>query len=413
MSRRPRIAYLPGLAPYPPPLIGPSLRISRLIRELLEEFDVALLCPADVDSVTITENWELGKRLLRIVTIPRPQPLGRRDALWGSVASTAKAAAITSLPGQRPRMFDWAWSEELIHATRQALSELDIDAVWAYKIWSAEMARAAGAKRIIADIDDLQGEAMVKELADGPPFKRKVLHQIQARNLVRYERRLLQRYSAVAICKQDDAALIEADRPERIHVVPNGADIPDVVDRSRVSPAELLFVGTLSWDPNIEAMRQLVEQILPAIQETFSGARLTVAGRSPTPDEVRALLSRPSVELHESPISLTEFYSRATLGVAPLLRGGGTSIKTLESLAYALPTVVTPVAARGTGLEDGKHLLVASSNREFAAACVRLLNNPAEARALGDAGRQEVLRRFSWQAAGARARAAVHSVLDR
>jgi len=412
MSRRPLIAFLAGLAPYPPPLIGSSLRIARLLRELHREFDIALLCLADVDTATIVDNWELGKELTRIVAVPRPKPLGKRDAIWGSILTCVKATVVTSLPNQRPRMFDWGWSDELVDATRRTLNELDIDAVWATRSWSGEMARAAGANRIIVDVDDFQGDLMVRELAQLRPYKRKALHLIQAKNLLKYERRLLRRYSAIAICKQEDSALVEPDSPQRIHVVPNGVDFPSGVDRSRVSPAELLFVGTLSWSPNMEAMRQLVEHILPTIQETFAEASLTVAGRSPTPEEVRSLLSRPNVQLRESPVSLTEYYSRASIGVAPLLRGGGTSIKVLESLAYALPTVVTPVAARGLGLEDGKHLLIASSNRDFAAACVHLLKNPAKARALGEAGREEVLRRFSWQSAGASARAAIHAVLE-
>jgi glycosyltransferase involved in cell wall biosynthesis len=412
MSRRPLIAFLAGLAPYPPPLIGSSLRISRLIRELHAEFDIALLCLSDVETDTITENWELGKQLKRIVAVPRPEPLGKRDAIWGSLASSAMATIVTSVPGQRPRLFDWAWSERLVAATRQTLRELNVEGVWATRFWTAEMARAAGAKRIIVDIDDFQGGAMVRELAESPPYKRKMLHVVQAANLVRYERRLLKRFSAVAICKQEDAALLETNAPERIHVVPNGVDLPVSVDRSRVNSGELLFVGTLSWEPNIEAMRQLVEAILPAVRESFPGATLTVAGRSPTPDHVRALLSQPHVALHESPVSLDEFYTRAAIGVAPLLRGGGTSIKVLESLAYALPTVASPVAARGLGLEDGKHLLIADSSREFAAAILHLLNEPTKARALGDAGRREVLRRFSWQAAGESARAAMRSVLE-
>jgi len=412
MNRRPLIAFLSGLAPYPPPLIGASLRIARLVRELHTEFDVALLCLSDVDADMITANWEFGKQLKRIVTIPRPKPLGKRDAMWGSIPASAKAAIVTSMPGQRPRIFDWAWSEHLVEATRQAIREFNIEAVWASRFWTGEMARAAGASRIIVDVDDFQGEPMVRELAEGQPYKRKLLHVIQAKNLVRYERRLLRRFSAVSICKQEDAAFLETRASERIHVVPNGVDLPDSVDRSRVSAAELLFVGALSWDPNIEAMRQLVEAILPAMRESFPATTLTVAGRSPTPDHVRTLLSQPDVTLQESPMSLDEFYSRATIGVAPLLRGGGTSIKVLESLAYALPTVASPVAARGLGLEDGKHLLLATSTREFTAACLHLLNDPAKARALGEAGRQEVFRRFSWQAAGARAREAMRSVLD-
>jgi|SRR5678815_2483557 glycosyltransferase involved in cell wall biosynthesis len=412
MSRRPVIAFLSGLAPYPPPLIGASLRIARLVRELQAEFDVTLLCLSDVDAEVMTANWEFGKQLKHIVTIPRPKPLGKRDAMWGSVPASAKAAIVTSIPGQRPRIFDWAWSEQLVAATRQAIREFKIEAVWAMRFWTGEMARAAGANRIIVDVDDFQGELMVRDLAEGQSYKRKMLHVVQAKNLVRYERRLLRRFSAVAISKHEDAALLETRDPERIHIVPNGVDLPVSVDRSRLSAGELLFVGTLSWGPNIEAMRQLVEAILPAMRESFPAARLTVAGRSPTPDDVRTLLSQPGVTLHESPMALDEFYSRATIGVAPLLRGGGTSIKVLESLAYALPTVASPVAARGLGLEDGKHLLIATSTRDFAAACLHLLNDPAKARALGEAGRQEVLRRFSWQTTGERARRAMWSVLE-
>ena len=412
MSRRPLIAFLAGLAPYPPPLIGSSLRISRLVRELHREFDVALLCLADVDTKAIVENWELGRELTRIVAIPRPEPLGQRDAIWGSIPACAGATLVSSMPGQRPRMFDWAWSPALIESTRQTLSELNVEAVWATRIWCAEMARAAGARRIIVDVDDFNGDAMVRELDSLRPYKRKVLHRIQAKSLARYERRLLNRFSAVAICKAEDTALLDTNSSERVHIVPNGVDLPDSIDRSKVNPAELLFVGTLSWGPNMEAMQDLVDEILPAVRRALPAAHLTVAGRSPTPDSVRSLLSRPAVQLHESPLSLAEHYSRATIAVAPLRRGGGTSIKVLESLAYAVPTVVTPSAARGLGLEDGKHLLVASSAAEFADACLYLLNNQAEARALAETGQNEVLRRFSWQAAGERARDAVRSLLQ-
>ena len=412
MSRRPRIAFIAGLAPYPPPLIGATLRIGSLIRELQEEFEVAFVCLSEVDSQTIRENWKLGRSPACVVAVPRPLPLGRKDALWGSVASCLKAAVVTTIPGQRPRMFDWAWSPEFIAELRRVLRELNIDVVWATKIWMAEMARAAGAKHIIVDNDDFQGTLMTEELSRNRWYKRKALHSIQARNLVRYERRLLKRFDAAVICKSEDAALVESSNGARLHVVPNGIDVPDTVNRTNVGSSDMLFVGTLSWPPNIDAVTELVQQTLPLVRREVPTARLIVAGRGPVPDDVRSLFAADAAELHESPLSLEEFYSRTAISVAPLATGGGTSIKVLESLAHAIPTVASSVAARGLGLVDGKHLRIADTVDEFATACIRLLRHPDEAAALGLAGREEVMRRFSWKTAGVSARDAVRRLLS-
>lgn len=411
MSRRPLIAFLAQLPVYPPPLVGSMIRITRLVRELNEQFDIAFVCPADVETKDLVEHWDMGKRLARVVAVPLAKGPPGQDAWWGSTLSCLKAAIVTSVPGQRPRIFDVAWSGQMVDATRLFLREFDVKAVWATRTWTAEIARAAGAKRIIVDVDDFQGALLQKELDESPWYKRKPLHRIQVKNLIRYERRLLDRYHSVAICKEEDAAFLDVSTTERIHLVPNGVDIPETVARTRVRPHELLFVGTLSWPPNSQAIRQLVAEILPAVQAEVPTATLNVAGRGPA-EELRSLLTRPDVELHESPLSLTDYYSRAAIAVAPLERGGGTSIKVLEGLAYGLPTVATPTAARGLALEHGRQLLIASSPREFAAACIRLLNNPSEAQALGEAGRREVLRRFSWQASGARAREAVDRLIS-
>jgi glycosyltransferase involved in cell wall biosynthesis len=128
-------------------------------------------------------------------------------------------------------------------------------------------------------------------------------------------------------------------------------------------------------------------------------------------EELRQLLASAGAELHESPATLDAFYDAAAISVAPLQAGGGTSIKVLESLAHAVPTVATPTAVRGLDLSAGIHLAVADSAAEFAAACIDLLRAPERALALGRGGREEVFRRFSWDAAGANARAALRQLL--
>jgi glycosyltransferase involved in cell wall biosynthesis len=65
-------------------------------------------------------------------------------------------------------------------------------------------------------------------------------------------------------------------------------------------------------------------------------------------------------------------------------------------MAYALPAISTTRGALGEVVEDGRTALVAGPNAaEFAAAMLRLLRDRGLQKQLGQAGREEVRRRFS------------------
>ncbi|MBF0375826.1 MAG: glycosyltransferase, partial [Alphaproteobacteria bacterium] len=71
----------------------------------------------------------------------------------------------------------------------------------------------------------------------------------------------------------------------------------------------------------------------------------------------------------------------------------GIQNKVLEAMAMALPVVCTPQALEG--IEAGEVELAADAP-SFAAAVLRLLAAPDEARALGQAARQRVLADHAW-----------------
>jgi len=305
------------------------------------------------------------------------------------------------------------WSTELVAKVRKLFEELPIEAVWANGSRMAEMARAAGARRILVDIGDFDGDLMRQRLSETRFFYRKPLHQVQVAHLRRYERQLPRRFEAVATCKGEDMALLAKVKDTPAHVVPNDIDLPEASSPRNPHPFELLFVGTLYYPPNIDALTNFVTGILPTIQLALPKATLTVAGRGPVPEELRQLLRRPGITLNESPASLTSAYAGASVCVAPLGHGSGTSIKVLEALAHGVPIVATPMGARGLGLHDGVHIRVAENNQDFAAACVALMTDSAYAEGLAKAGVEEVNRRFSWEAVGVEARRALSGLLGR
>ena len=410
-SRRPLVAYFADVAPYPRPLYGAQIRVEHLIRELLREFDVALVCQSSVSEAELASRWELGSRLVRIVTAPRRKLPESSYPEWGSLTNSIRAALRIAVPAVRPAFHEVVWSDELVEKARELFSELPIEAVWASRTWMAEIARQAGGRRIHVDVDDFEGHLMLERVARNPFYRRKPLHWMQAVHLDRYERHLTRRFQSVSVCKSEDLARLSRGARARMCVVPNGIDVPSGALPQAREPYTMIFVGALWYEPNAAGLRWLVSDVLPQVRQHLPEATLIVAGRGPLSEDLPELLRGPGIEVHESAASLDALYARASLSVAPLLIGGGTSIKVLESLAHGVPTVATPVAVRGLGLEAGRHIAVAASAEAFANACAELLRNPPAAHEMAVAGRTEVARRFTWEATGSAARDAVRTLL--
>ena len=74
--------------------------------------------------------------------------------------------------------------------------------------------------------------------------------------------------------------------------------------------------------------------------------------------------------------------------------GLGTALQ--SAMAYASPVLSTTRGALGEVVEDGRTALVAEPNSQsFASAIIQLIGDAALQKKLGEAGRQEVIDRFS------------------
>jgi glycosyltransferase involved in cell wall biosynthesis len=60
----------------------------------------------------------------------------------------------------------------------------------------------------------------------------------------------------------------------------------------------------------------------------------------------------------------------------PLSAGGGTRFKILEAMAWGLPVIATPIAAEGTGLEDGEEIQIAETDDALARSVIALCAEP-------------------------------------
>jgi len=175
--------------------------------------------------------------------------------------------------------------------------------------------------------------------------------------------------------------------------------VPNVVDVAAIEPVRpvrgeqrALFVANFAYIPNRDALRFLLEEVLPLVWRELPEARLALVGggldRQPSQD--------PRVETLGFVENLRDAYAGASCAVVPLLIGGGTPLKLIEALAYGLPVIATPRAVLGLDLQDGEHCLLADGADSFAAALVRVLRDGADQ--LARRGRERAAERYSIQA---------------
>ena len=135
----------------------------------------------------------------------------------------------------------------------------------------------------------------------------------------------------------------------------------------------IAFLGGFGHPPNREAMDWFIERVMPLLRAARPSLELHVWGSQLPADA--GWERRDGVVVRGYARSLDEVFDSCRVFVAPLRSGAGIKGKVLDSLARGVPTVLSPVAAEGTGLVDGLSTLVASSPESWVESILSLVDD--------------------------------------
>ena len=97
---------------------------------------------------------------------------------------------------------------------------------------------------------------------------------------------------------------------------------------------------------------------------------------------------------------IRDYLAHSAVLVVPLRIGGGMRLKLLEFFSSAKAVVSTSIGAEGSQARDGIELLLRDDDDSFADAVIALLADRSLCACLGNAGRELVVREYSWQKIG-------------
>ena len=370
-----KILFLSPTVPFPL-TDGGRIRVFNLLKQIAEQSDVTLLAletqTTDAEGVAVLQ--QLG---VTVHLVPNAPTLPRVS--FGTlVKAFLKRQPITvaryDVPAYRQKFRELIANQtfDLVHYEMfhiaQFHTETDLPGVLSQQ-----------------NVDSAIWRRLCSETAN--PFY-KFAYWTQQLAFQRYERVLSPKFDAVTCTSDIDAAVFQQYcAKDAIEIIPNGVDITHYQpDFAAEAPAHLIYIGSMDWYPNEDAVAFFADEVLPRIQETVPDVAFSIVGGNPSA-RVQKLAEREGVVVTGRVPEIKPYFAEATVFVVPLRIGSGTRLKILEALAMGKAIVSTTVGAEGLDLRDGEEILIADEPTAFADAVIRLLTDSELRRRVGETGR--------------------------
>jgi polysaccharide biosynthesis protein PslH len=226
---------------------------------------------------------------------------------------------------------------------------------------------------------------------------KKLLFTMEAAKMRSFEAKSIKRFHHVIAVSDVDRELMGGVDPKNISVVHTGVDLKQFRPQENSSAAsrEVLFLGSMDWEANVDAVIYFCEKIWPRVLSNIPDAKFRIVGRNPHPSVLK--LASNSVEVTGTVPSVVEYLKTAAVVVVPLRIGGGTRLKIYEAMAMGKAVVSTPIGAEGLDVHDRHDIILSERPDDFADQIIGLLRDEEAREQLGAAAVQTA-NKYDWSA---------------
>jgi polysaccharide biosynthesis protein PslH len=303
---------------------------------------------------------------------------------------------LRNIFSRRPWLAEKYFSSRIKRDLQEIVIKHNIQVVVAETLLCAEYVRDLTGVYTIVDEHNLEFIRARRRLPlrrNPLAFIRDYLIYIRLKN---YELKVLKKTSRTVVCSETDRTVLSALLPARkVSVIPNTVDTDYFTPGPETGPEpSLLFTGTLWYEPNADAVRLLIKEILPPLKAAFPETRLTIVGDTKGLDLSEYKKRKEAVFTGEVD-DVRPFFRHSSLFLAPIRMGSGTRLKLLAAMAMGLPVISTRIGSEGLKVTHGENIYFAETPAEFQQAVIRLMNEPELYRELARGGRELVERFYS------------------
>ncbi len=362
---------------------GDKLRSYYQIKELAKTSTIHLISLSD-KAVHPDHRKELEKYCAS-VTIHQ---LSRMSILWNT---------FRAFFGKKPLQVGYFYNYKVFQAIQAKLIEIQPTHIISQLIRTAEYTKNYHSCPKTLDYMDALSKGIDRRI-DKAHWYSRWLFELEARRLQNYERSVFDYYeNKIIISEQDRNYIFHPDR-RKIICVPNGIDSSFFsYVKKHIPTYDLVFVGNMSYPPNIDAAKYIYSNLLPLLPNS----RLLIAGAAPHSSLLKITGESTQVELSGWVDDIKSAYCDGKIFIAPMMIGTGMQNKLLEAMALGIPCITTDLANNAIKATHGESIVVANTIPEMHDAIEDLLQNPLKSAEIGKNGQQFVKENYTWSSSTA------------
>jgi glycosyltransferase involved in cell wall biosynthesis len=396
------ILWASHIIPYPPKS-GVHLRSYNLLRGLAASHDVDLLA-------FIQEPWldvfypsrregleECARELGKLCRSVRFLPINSLKRSGGKLRT-----AVEGLICPTSYTIRWLQSAQAHAAFAEAAQRASYSLVHFDTIGLAPFRAHFSGTPATLGHHNIESHMLTRRAENERNFARHLYFRLEGARVRNYESRMAGEFDLHITCSELDGARLRAAAPSaRVVAVPNGVDAEYFQPTHRDSTVpSLIFVGSLNWYPNVDAVLFLLREVWPIAKARHPDLRLDIVGSVPPKSVLDLAAGLMDVRVHGFVDDVRPLMDEATLYVCPIRDGGGTKLKLLDAFAMEQCVIAHPVACEGIDVSPGVNVQLAESAETFAEAIDRLVGDRAARLAMGRAARSLVVEQYAFSQIG-------------
>lgn len=214
-------------------------------------------------------------------------------------------------------------------------------------------------------------------------FLKRVFLKIEAYKLKRFEKEML-------LCMDTCIVLSHADYNSLKHLCGREfthSIIPIAVPDNRFARNEIitdginiLFLGTLTWEPNNQGIIWFMKNVVPLLEEKKINYTLYIVGKNPSYEVRQIAENNGNVIVTGYVESVEEYYNKCHCMVVPLFFGSGQRVKIIEAFSRGMPVVSTTIGAEGLTCRDKVNIDIADDEKMFCESIFRMFDDEVRER---------------------------------
>lgn len=228
-------------------------------------------------------------------------------------------------------------------------------------------------------------------------LKEKIYNSVSCKRDKKIEIDAIKNATHTLVCSERDKLKILEEVPEaeeNISIIPNCVCFSKYDhykknhkrDENEVS--QILFMGSLNYGPNIDAVSLICDKIAPTFKNNI---KFIVIGKNPPsfdyPENVEVLGYVDDVK---------KYLLNSDICICPLRYGSGTRFKILEYMAMGKPVISTSKGAEGIDYTNGVNIIIEDNIDQYPIIISELLENKKRLSSIGKNAEILVQEKYDW-----------------